>query len=89
MLQTPLEAILNEEVGVKTGIVTQKHVEDATRNLQRDVKYHPEERGIGDRAKAAMKQRWAKELATAVEKLLDDILRALYNNTQIRVRLLL
>lgn len=49
------------------------------------VEKRPEERRIGDEAKAAMKQLVPEELATLVEESLDDILCMSYHNAQIGI----
>lgn len=60
--------------------------EDVTENLYRDVEKCPEDRRIGRRTKATVRDLVTEDLTTLVEEFLDNILRASYLNAQSGIR---
>lgn len=80
MPQLSWEAILNEKVTISPGIVSQAEGEDVTVNLRGNVDDCLEDRRIGDKSNAVVRQLVTEELTMSVDEPLDDILWMSYHN---------
>lgn len=80
MPQLSCKAVFNEKVAIAPGRVPQAQAEDVTKNPRRNVEDRTEERRIGTKVKATVKQLVAEELAIVIEELLDDIPSPSYRN---------
>lgn len=82
MHQSSSEGAHNQEAALVPGTVPQGQSKDVTHSQIRNLEDHPEAGGIGDKAKAAVKQLLTEELSRLGDKSLEEIFCMSCRNAQ-------